>query len=116
MLNLVWLNLPLRVWLPCVKKQLFEVVFLLYCKGGGGLNYALLRQSVASLKFSTSAVRVSVAQICKFGHKTIKCRIFVLDEALLNLATGVTSSVMTEPNLKVTKYRAKRQAAKDKRN
>ena len=24
----------------------------------------------------------------------------VLDEALLNLATGVTSSVMTEPNLK----------------
>ena len=121
MLNLVWLNLPLRVWLPCVKKQLFEVVFLLYCKGGGGLNYALLRQSVESLKFSTSAVRVSVAQICKFGHKTIKCRIFVLDEALLNLATGVTSSVMTEPNLKVSacscdhkgskaKYRAKRQA------
>ena len=36
----------------------------------------------------------------------------VLDEALLNLATGVTSSVMTEPNLKATTYRAKRQAAK----
>ena len=34
----------------------------------------------------------------------------VLDEALLNLATGVTVLVMTEPNLKVTKYRAKRQA------
>lgn len=29
MLNLVWLNLALRVWLPSVKK-------------GGGLNYALL--------------------------------------------------------------------------
>ena len=28
------------------------------------------------------------------------------------MATGVTSSVMTEPNLKVTKYRAKRQASK----
>ena len=28
------------------------------------------------------------------------------------MATGVTSSVMTEPNLKVTKYRAKRRAAK----
>ncbi|EEF12766.1 hypothetical protein CAMRE0001_2308 [Campylobacter rectus RM3267] len=27
------------------------------------------------------------------------------------MATGVTSSVMTEPNLKITKYRAKRQAA-----
>ena len=26
----------------------------------------------------------------------------VLDEALLNLATGVTSSVMTEPNLKAS--------------
>ncbi|WP_454991083.1 hypothetical protein [Campylobacter rectus] len=36
--------------------------------------------------------------------------IFALDEAILNLATGVTWSVMTEPNLKVTKYRAKRQA------
>ena len=54
------------------------------------------------------------AEICKFvfkfERKTIRRSIFVLDEALLNLATGVTSSVMTEPNLKVTKYRAKRQA------
>ena len=44
--------------------------------------------------------------------KKLRHSIFVLDEALLNLATGVTLSVMTEPNLKVTKYRTKRQAAK----
>ena len=44
--------------------------------------------------------------------KKLRRSIFVLDEALLNLATGVTLSVMTEPNLKVTKYRAKRQATK----
>ena len=44
--------------------------------------------------------------------KKLRRSIFVLDEALLNLATGVTSLVMTEPNLKVTKYRTKRQAAK----
>ncbi len=48
----------------------------------------------------------------KFERKTTRRSIFVLEEALLNLATGVTSSVMTEPNLKVTKYRAKRQAVK----
>ena len=56
-----------------------------------------------------------MGKICKFDfkfeRKTIRRSIFVLDEALLNLATGVTIWVMTEPNLKTTKYRAKRQAA-----
>ena len=56
-------------------------------------------------------MQVSANQICKFECKKIMQSIFALDEALLNLATGVTSSVMTEPNLKVTKYRAKRRAA-----
>ena len=67
-----------------------------------------------ALNFSIFEVRVSVGKICKFDfkfeRKTIRRSIFVLDEALLNLATGVTVLVMTEPNLKVTKYRAKRQA------
>ena len=66
------------------------------------------------LNVSIFKVRVSAAQIykfdCKFEYKKSRRSIFVLDEALLNLVTGVTSSVMTEPNLKVTKYRAKRQA------
>ena len=75
-------------------------------------------------------VRVSATQIYKFNvkfeRKKVKAQYFFFllrasarnetslrgDEALLNLATGVTSSVMTEPNLKVTKYRTKRQAAK----
>lgn len=55
-----------------------------------------------------------MGKICKFDfkfeRKTIRQSIFVLDEADLNFTTGVTSSVMTEPNLKATKYRAKRQA------
>ncbi len=67
-----------------------------------------------ALNFSIFGVRVSANKICKFDfkfeRKTIRRSIFVLDEALLNLATGVTVLVMTEPNLKVTKYRAKRQA------
>ena len=67
-----------------------------------------------ALNFSIFGVRVSATKICKFvfkfERKTIRRSIFVLDEALLNLATGVTVLVMTEPNLKVTKYRAKRQA------
>ena len=45
-------------------------------------------------KFSIFAVQVSVGKICKFDfkfeRKTIRRSIFVLDEALLNLATGVT--------------------------
>ena len=71
-----------------------------------GLNLAFSGRGSRRLKFE--------AEICKFDfkfeRKTIRRSIFVLDEALLNLATGVTVLVMTEPNLKVTKYRAKRQA------
>ena len=75
------------------------------------LNLTLSRHK---FKFSIFEVRVSANKICKFDfkfeRKTIRRSIFVLDEALLNLATGVTVLVMTEPNLKVTKYRAKRRA------
>ena len=71
-----------------------------------GLNLAFSGYGSRRLKFE--------AEICKFDfkfeRKTIRRSIFVLDEALLNLATGVTVLVMTEPNLKVTKYRAKKQA------
>ena len=69
-------------------------------------------------KISIFKVQVSASKICKldfkFEYKELRRSIFELDEVLLNLATGVTSSVMTEPNLKVTKYRAKRQALVDK--
>ncbi len=45
-------------------------------------------------KFSIFKVRVSAGQICKFGFKFEREKsrrsIFVLDEAFLNLATGVT--------------------------
>ncbi|EEF14684.1 hypothetical protein CAMRE0001_1407 [Campylobacter rectus RM3267] len=49
----------------------------------------------------------------KFERKTIRRSIFVIDEALLNLVTGVTVLVMTEPNLKATKHMTKRQAANE---
>lgn len=80
-------------------------------------------------KISIFKVQVSASKICKldfkFEYKELRRSIFELDEVLLNLATGVTSSVMTEPNLKVSacscdhkgskaKYRAKRQALVDK--
>ena len=88
----------------------------LHVKGG---DATLLMQSVAGFKFAFSRcwsrrIKFEAGSYkfnFKFEHKAIRRRIFVLDEALLNLATGVTSSVMTEPNLKATKYRAKRQAS-----
>ena len=51
MLNLVKFGIASLVSLR--KKQPFEVVFLLYCKGDGGLNGALL----AALKESASTRR-----------------------------------------------------------
>ena len=72
----------------------------LHVKGG---DATLLMQSVAGFKFVFSRCRSRRIKFeagsykfnFKFEHKAIRRRIFVLDEALLNLATGVTSSVMT---------------------
>ena len=89
-------------------KKLGEVDFATcgdFCK--------FVSQILAASRCRSRQVKFEV-EICefdfKFKCKTIRRSIFVLDEALLNLATGVTVLVMTEPNLKVTKYRAKRQA------
>ena len=71
------------------------------------LRYAQFYLALSRLKFVNLMPNLTVTKIRR--------SIFVLDEALLNLATGVTSSVMTEPNLKATKYRAKRQAARKQR-
>ncbi len=78
----------------------------IWCWSAENLNLTFSGCGFGLIKFEAEIYKF----IFKFEHKTIRRSIFVLDEALLNLATGVTSSVMTEPNLKVTKYRAKRQA------
>ena len=43
------------------------------------------------------------ARMLKFSK--FRCRIFRLDEAVLNFVMGVTEWVMTEQNLKPTKYK-----------
>ena len=78
----------------------------IWCWSAEKLNLTFSGCGFGLIKFEAEIYKF----IFKFERKTIRRSIFVLDEALLNLATGVTSSVMTEPNLKVTKYRAKRQA------
>ncbi|MBS6287744.1 MAG: hypothetical protein KH433_10255, partial [Campylobacter concisus] len=51
-----------------------------------------------------------VFQDIKFNK--FRCRIFRLDEAVLNFVTGVTEWVMTEQNLKPTKYKQKKTSSK----
>ena len=73
-------------------------------------NLEVSRCGSEQVKFEAKFINLAEFSF-KFERKTIRRSIFALDEALLNFATGVTLSVMTEPNLKVTKYRAKRRAA-----
>ena len=72
----------------------------LHVRGG---DTVLLTQSVASLNFAFSGCGsrwIKFANLAKFDfkfeRKTIRRRIFVLDEADLNFTTGATSSVVTE--------------------